>query len=287
MAPIDDFHFMSDDGLRLYCAIYRVAGDPLTTVLCIPGLTRNSRDFAALATHLQALGYPVLAPDLRGRGRSDYDPEWRHYHPGTYIGDLWKLLATLQVPRVAIIGTSLGALLAMLMAAQHPERIAGIVLNDAGPEIDGAGLARIARYVGAQPAAESWEQAAAQAEAIYGDALPGLDKARWLAYTRQSYKEDAAGRPVPDMDPHIGTALRADSGASAPDLWPLYAQLKTMPTLALRGASSDILSAATFARMAREKPDLKQVTVADRGHAPLLDEPECVAAIEQFLRGLH
>lgn len=283
MHDTEDFYFSSGDGLRLYCRVFEPTVGSGTAVLCLPGLTRNSRDFAALAAHLQQRGHRVLTPDLRGRGRSAYDPDWRHYQPATYADDLWALLAAQNLNRCAIIGTSLGALLAMLMAAQRPAMIEGIVLNDAGPEIERAGLERIMRYTGRDQPVDSWEHAAAQAEATYGAALPGLGPAQWLDYARRGWRENAEGKPEPDMDPNIGAALRANSDAAAPDLWPLYAQLRALPILAIRGALSDILSAATLARMAREKPDLHQLTVPHRGHAPLLDEPECLRAIDDFL----
>lgn len=129
-----------------------------------------------------------------------------------------------------------------------------------------------------------WDEAVALTRSTYEHALPGLGAAAWAAYTRQAWREDAGGRVAPDMDPAIGDAMR--SGTATPDLWPLYAQLRDIPALAIRGARSDILSEATFARMLREKPDLRQLTVADRGHAPLLDEPACVAAIDAFLEDL-
>lgn len=145
-----DFFYGSGDGLQLYCRIFEPASFRLT-VLCLPGLTRNSRDFTALAQHL-GQRYRVLTPDLRGRGRSAADPHWQNYQPVTYVADLWALLEAVPAPRVAVIGTSLGALLAMLMAATRPAAISGVVLNDAGPEIDPAGAARIATYVGRWPA---------------------------------------------------------------------------------------------------------------------------------------
>jgi pimeloyl-ACP methyl ester carboxylesterase len=279
-----DFYYTTNDDLQLYCRVYEpgIAQGPV--VLCLPGLTRNSRDFGSLATHL-AQRYKVLTPDLRGRGRSARDPQWRNYQPMTYVDDIWTLLAALGETRVAIIGTSLGALMAMVMAATRPAAIAGLVLNDAGPEVDPIGLARIAQYVGKQTPVRNWADAIVQTRATYGAALPGLSDAEWEAHTRNAYREDATGQPVPDMDPMIGEAMRA-SGAPA-DLWPVFAALQHMPTLVIRGALSDILSAATVARMAREKPDLHQLTVTNRGHAPLLDETECRTAIDIFLANLN
>lgn len=284
----DDFYYRSDDGLRLYCRIFESSStrtpNPLPTIVCLPGLTRNSRDFIELAAYLQD-EYRILAPDLRGRGRSAYDPHWENYQPNSYCADIDALFRAQHVRSAVIIGTSLGALLAMLIALQHPGVIRGIVLNDAGPEIDPAGLERIAGYVGRQPRVASWDEASAQARTTYGAALPGLTDAQWLGYTRQSWRESEGGVPIPDSDPNIGQLFRSEE-SSPPNLWPVYAQLTALPILVIRGAMSDILSAATVERMAREKPDLQQLTVENRGHAPLLNEPECIAAIDNFLLGL-
>jgi pimeloyl-ACP methyl ester carboxylesterase len=276
-----DHVYQSGDGLRLYCRIYPTQAPGGLPVLCLPGLTRNSRDFARLAAHLQPL-YEVLAADLRGRGRSDWDPEPAHYQMQTYLADVWALLQSRALDRVVVIGTSLGALIGQVLAALQPAKIAALVLNDAGPELDPVGLRRIAGYAGKLPPVSSWDEAAAQAKSVYGLALPDLTNEEWLGYARQSYREDAHGRPVPDMDPAISKAFGAPSAAPT-DLWPLFAQIKTVPMLVIRGASSDILSAATVERMAREKPDLETLTVANRGHTPLLTEPECLAAIDGFL----
>ncbi len=293
MTDATEGYFISHDGLRLFYRDYRVYRDyraptpAASTVLCLHGLTRNSRDFDELARHLQPR-YRVLALDLRGRGRSQYDPHWQNYQPGTYVLDALTLLRELKIERVAIIGTSLGALMAMLIAAQQPQSIAGLILNDAGPEIDPRGLARIAQYAGLQPVVNNWDDAAQYIKSIYGDALWGLSDADWLAYAKLSYRENEAGIPVPDCDPNIGRAFRdpSEQNTSAPDLWPVFAQIKQLPILTIRGEHSDILSAATVQRMAREKPDLEYTSVPNRGHAPLLNESVCVAAIDRFLAGL-
>jgi pimeloyl-ACP methyl ester carboxylesterase len=276
-----DYFYDSVDGLRLYCRIFpaqRAVGLP---VLCLPGLTRNSRDFVALAAHLSSQR-EVLTADLRGRGRSVWDPDSSHYQLPTYVQDAWSLLESRRLNRVLVVGTSLGALMGMAMAAMKPDRIAGIVLNDAGPEIDPAGLRRIAGYAGKLPPVSSWTEAAAQAKSVYGLALPGLTDADWLDYAHRGYRENAAGIPVPDMDPRIADAFKNPSTAPA-NLWSVYSQIKDVPLLVIRGALSDLLSAATVARMLREKPDLQHITVANRGHTPLLNEPECLAAIDAFL----
>lgn len=276
-----DYFYNSRDGLRLYCGLYAARRPGGLPVLCLPGLTRNSRDFVALAAHLSER-HEVITADLRGRGRSAWDPDPTRYHLMTYVADVWSLLDSRQVSRVVVVGTSLGALIGMAMAAMRPDRTAGVVLNDAGPEIDPAGLRRIAGYAGKLPPVSSWAEAAAQAKSVYGLALPGLSDADWLDYAHRGYRENAAGVPVPDMDPRIADAFK-NSPTAAPDLWPLYAQIKSVPMLVIRGALSDLLSAATVVRMAREKPELQHITVANRGHTPLLNEPECLAAIDAFL----
>jgi pimeloyl-ACP methyl ester carboxylesterase len=276
-----EYYYSSTDGLRLYCRIYparRLLGVPL---LCLPGLTRNSRDFVGLAEKL-SVPREVLTPDLRGRGRSAWDSDPSHYQLPTYVQDAWSLMDSRTVRRVVVVGTSLGALMGMVMAAMQPDRIAGVVLNDAGPEIDPTGLRRIAGYAGKLPPVSSWAEAAEQAKSVYGVALPGLSDEEWLDYAHCGYRENAAGIPVADVDPKIGQAFTNPSTAPG-NLWPLFAQIKGLPMLVIRGALSDLLSAATVARMACENPNLEHLTVANRGHAPLLNEPECLAAIDTFV----
>jgi len=273
--------WLSKDGLSLYSRVYDAAGSAAAPVLCLHGLTRNSKDFEDLALHLSP-SYRVISPDLRGRGLSAPDPVWQNYQAGTYLSDLAGLVAGLGVQRLIVIGTSLGGLLAMLLPAFLPGVIAGIVLNDIGPEIDPVGAARIKSYAGKLPPVGNWDEAVAQLRVLFGAAWPGLSDETWARLARRSYREDATRTPVLECDPKVGEALRA---APAADLWPLWAQLgaSTLPVLAIRGALSDILSTSTLARMQREKPDLVPLTVAARGHVPLLDEPECLAAIDAFL----
>ncbi|MGA2708650.1 MAG: alpha/beta fold hydrolase [Steroidobacteraceae bacterium] len=280
-ADSSDYFYNSADGLRLYCRIYPARQPGGLPVLCLPGLTRNSRDFTALATRLCSQR-EVLTADLRGRGHSAWDKDPSHYQLPTYVQDVWSLMESRALSRVVVVGTSLGALMGMVMAAMKPDRIAGVVLNDAGPEFDPAGIRRIAGYAGKLPPVSSWSEAAAQAKSVYGLALPDLSDADWLDYAHLGYRENAAGIPVPDMDPKISEAFKNPTAAVA-NLWPVYAQIKGVPMLVIRGALSDLLSAATVARMAREKPDLEHITVANRGHTPMLNEPECLAAIDAFL----
>jgi pimeloyl-ACP methyl ester carboxylesterase len=279
--PYAEIDWQSHDGLRLYARVYEAPVRGAPTVLCLHGLTRNSRDFEDLAPHLQRR-YRVIVPDLRGRGLSARDPNLQNYQPAIYVQDILALLAAVDAPRAAVIGTSLGGMLAMMLSYGHPGRIAGILLNDVGPEIDPVGIERIKQYAGRLPPADTWKVAIAQTVAVYGDAWPGLAPERWQVLARRGYREDAAGKVLLDADPNIGEALRAAPAATL-NLWPLWKALRKVPTLAIRGDRSDILSAATFARMKSENPDLLQLVVPNRGHVPLLDEPECIAAVDAFL----
>jgi pimeloyl-ACP methyl ester carboxylesterase len=274
----------SADGIALYHRLYDRAGPAAPAVMCLPGLTRNSKDFEDLARHL-APRYRVICPDLRGRGQSGRDPVWKNYHPGTYLADLAALLAELGIARLAVVGTSLGGLLAMLLPSVRPGIVAGMVLNDIGPEIDPVGAERIRGYAGRLPAVRDWSEATAQLRTVFGAAWPGLDEATWSRLAHRSYRADANGTPVADVDPFVGEALRA-APATAGDLWPVFATLGQIPVLAIRGALSDILSLATFERMQREHPRLTALSVANRGHVPLLDEPESLQAIDAFLARL-
>ena len=277
-----EYWFDSHDGLRLYSRVYAAAADS-PVVLCLHGLMRNSRDFGALAAQLAAR-YRVIVPDVRGRGFSARDPNFNNYQIPVYLQDVLTLLAGLGAARVSIIGTSMGGLMAMLLATTHPKLVSRIVLNDVGPQVDPAGLERIRGYAGQAAPARSWPEAIAQLRADYAAAWPNLSDARWEEIARLSYRANAQGVPEVDADPLIREPLKS-SAAAAPDLWPLWRSLARVPILVIRGAHSDILSVTTLARMQRERPGLEVLTVANRGHAPLLDEPGCVAAIERFLAG--
>ncbi|MBI1182053.1 MAG: alpha/beta fold hydrolase [Alphaproteobacteria bacterium] len=274
--------YLSPDGLELF---YREFGEPGaagTPVICLPGLTRNSRDFIKLAQHL-CRDRRVICPDLRGRGFSAYDPEYKNYHPGTYVRDVLALLERLGIGRVVSVGTSLGGLMTMVLAGAKQITLAGAVLNDVGP-ILGPGIARIQSYTGKAEPVKDWDQAVRQARFVYGAALPDLSEEQWRAFTRRGYREDG-GRIRLDYDPKIGDAIR-ETPPPAPDAdpWPLYMRLEGVPTVVIRGGLSDILEQDCFEEMGRRKPDARLVTVPNRGHVPLLDEPEALAAIDALLR---
>lgn len=273
--------YSSDDGLRLHARMYG-NGKRGIPVLCLPGITRNSRDFEDVAAWLSER-HPVVCPDFRGRGLSARDPEWRNYHPRTYVGDVCRLLDDTGIDRAVFLGTSLGGLVSTILAAEHAGRVAGVILNDIGPEIGAAGLARIKDYIGRAEPVSSWNEAVSQARETYGMAWPGLSDDDWLRLVRRSYRENDAGVPELDMDPMIGEAARS-VGTGLDDPWALFDALRDKPALVLHGEQSDILTDDIVARMQAALPSLVHVRVANRGHVPLLDEPECVAAIDTFLR---
>ena len=270
------------DGLKLY---YRDYGDPLapgTPVLCLAGLTRNSGDFARLAPRLAARRR-VVTLDYRGRGRSDYDPDWRHYGPEACVWDVVQASFALGLHHFVVIGTSYGGLLGMGLAVFLPAALAGLVMNDTGPDLNDEGIERIMSYVGRDNPQPDWDAAA---RCIH-ETFPHLrlrnheDRDRMI---RGTFREGPDGQLHHDWDPKIAKAIL--NSPEARDLWPFFRALRALPLLVIRGADSDVLTAAGLERMARIKPDLAQLTVEGVGHTPSLEEPECRTAIDEFLAGI-
>lgn len=275
--------FEVSDGLKLFVRDLPAQGPEIgPPVLCLHGLTRNGRDFEAILPRIAAGGRRALALDVRGRGRSDYDPKPERYQPPTYVGDVLQLLDVFEIPRAAFVGTSMGGLITMILAAMAPQRIERAVLNDIGPKLEPAGLARIAGYVGTGEPVKTWDEAAAKIKAINGAAFPDADDAFFAAMARRTFREKE-GAVALDYDPDISAPFRQPGGAAPADLWPLFDALKPIPLLVVRGAISDLFSAETVAEMKARKPDMESVEVARVGHAPMLDEPEAWAAISRFL----
>ena len=281
MPQYADTYYASADGLRLFARDYVHPRADAHSLLCLPGLTRNSKDFAELAAHLAAR-YRVICPDLRGRGRSARDPKPENYTPLVYVADVWRLLDMLDIAEVGVIGTSLGALMAMLMSAQSPGRVTRVVLNDAGPELDPRGIARIVSYTGKKmPAMTDWSQAASRIAENYAVCYPDFTAADWMDQARASCFRDSDGAIKFDYDPDIALGLK--TGSATPDLWPLFDALGGKPSLVLRGEISDLLSTEILARMCARMPTLRTATIPHHGHAPTLNEPEARAAIDEFL----
>ena len=269
------------DGLALY---YRDYGDPLSPrppLLCLTGLTRNSADFADLAER-HAGERRVLCLDYRGRGRSAYDSDWRNYDPRVYVSDIAHLIAANDLHRIVAVGTSLGGVLVMALAVVKPTVLAAAVLNDIGPDVVAGGFTRILDYIGEDQPQPDW----ASAVRYLRELLPTLSirsDEGWIKMARATYRQGEDGLLHFDWDVKLAKPLLAQRGI-VPDLWPFFRALRRVPTLALRGALSDVLSLETFERMALAKPDLERVTVPDAGHAPTFNEPEAAAAIDAFIR---
>jgi len=274
------------DGLKLYVRDYAPL-QPQTglPVVCLHGLTRNARDFEVVAARIAALGRRVLVPDVRGRGRSDYDPDPAHYVPAVYAQDVLRLLDTLETPKAVFLGTSMGGIITMLVAATAPERVAAAMLNDVGAKLGEEGVRRISAYVGAAKPAATWAGAAAAVKAVNLVAFPDRedDDVFWETLARRTWRERADGALEADYDPHIALAFSSSDTAPVLDMTPLFLPLKDKPVLLIRGALSDLLPADVVAYMRDLKPDLAVAEVPHVGHAPLLDEPEAWDALLDFL----
>ncbi len=273
-------HYSAQDGLRLY---FRDYGSPLserTPILCLPGLARSSKDFATLATRLSA-GRRVICPDLRGRGQSAYDPQWRNYIGPTYVSDLMHLLTITNCHRVVIIGTSMGGLIAMALAVFVPSAVAAVILNDVGPEVPDAASTRILDAIGNPPTHADWPTAIAYLQNIWPHISRDNNEA-WLKLAEQTYRQGEDGQVHADWDPDIVRPLTQKTD-NLPDLWQLYRALRTIPVLALRAERSDVLTPETFSRMKQEIPGLHQALVPATGHCPTLNEPVSREALDVFL----
>ncbi len=279
-----EIRYTARDGLSLYARHYPAPGSRRRPVVCLAGLTRNSRDFHDLAGVLSdPRGHrrDVYCLDYRGRGLSEHDADGKSYTILTELGDTLDFMALKGITDAAVIGTSRGGVIAMAMAAMRPTAIGAVVLNDVGPVIEREGLARQIAYVGRVPLPGTWVEAGKLVRMLNERAFPAETDASWLLYARQMFNEKD-GRPAFGYDAKLGKALSLTDGP-APALWPQFEALRRVPMLAIRGANSDILSAATFAEMARRHPDIQTLTVPDQGHAPLLRDHPTISAIYQFM----
>ena len=281
MARWHDKYSNSAEGLRLH---YRDYPGPteLPPLLCIPGLTRNAADFEPVADHV-AGDWRVIAVDLRGRGLSERDPNPRNYGLPAYAADLTKLLDQLGIADAVFVGTSLGGLMTMFLAATHEERIAGALINDIGPDVDRAGLEFIARFLGKDKRYASWDAVAADVADRNRDSFPGWDEAAWLRLAKRIAREDK-GEIRFDYDMRLVDNFNIALDSPVVDAWPLLEGLRGKPVAILRGALSNLFSQETATRMLAELgPEAELVTVPGVGHPPTLDEPESLAALDRLL----
>jgi pimeloyl-ACP methyl ester carboxylesterase len=279
-----DSYFTSRDGLRLYARHYPVPGAWRRPLVCLAGLTRNSRDFHDLAVALASQderGRNVFALDYRGRGRSQHDPNWRNYTILTELNDALDFMVVKGLAHAGVIGTSRGGIVAMLMAVMRPTSVGAVVLNDIGPVIEREGLTRIAAYVGRVPLPADWAEATRLVRDINQRQFPAVPEAQWADLARQAFN-DEAGLPAAAYDAALAKSL-AQMGGAMPELWPQFAALTPVPVLALRGEHSDILSPATLEEMRRRHPRLETVTISGQGHAPLLKDARSLSIIANFL----
>ncbi len=274
----------AQDGTGLYYRDYPGPAEGAgPAAVCLGGLSRNSKDFHRLAERLSERRR-VICPDYRGRGRSDYADDWRSYHPVQYLDDLRHLLSVAGLHRFVAVGTSLGGLLAMGLATSQPGSLAGAVLNDIGPEFEGSSLDKIMAYVGQDAAQPDLDAATRFLKEAFGE-IAFRNEETWRRFAEGTYRQGDDGQLHVDWDTAIVKPLTQTAG-ELPDLWHLFAGLGRLPVLVLRGETSPILSAETLARMETGHPDLVSVTVAGLGHAPSLDEPEVLEAIDEFFAAI-
>ncbi len=278
--------WISRDGLSLYARDYAGgSGGCRLPVICLHGLTRNSKDFENFAPRVAANGRRVLALDVRGRGRSDWDPNPENYQPKTYARDVLDLMDRLGISRAVFVGTSMGGLITMAVAAIRSRAVAAAVLNDVGPEVGKAGIERILSYAGQPATIGTWDAAADYVRRTNEVAFPAHAPADWQAFARRTFRDDN-GRPALDYDLAIAIPLAKGQVKTRSLLASLLFRrlARRRPTLLVRGELSDLTTAGIAARMKRSAPSLKVVAVPGVGHAPMLTEPEAISAIDEFLR---
>jgi len=282
-----DFYYSSQEGLRLYARDYGARTSQKTPIVCLPGLTRNSKDFAALAGRL-SIDRRVLCPDFRGRGKSEYAASWMDYTATNEMRDTFDMMAAAGVDHAIFIGTSRGGLVTMTMGTARPTAIKGVIMNDVGPEVDLAGVTRIMGYVGKMAPPKTWEEAAILIRQMNDRHFPNMPGEKWHEFARMTFR-DEDGAPASDYDPAIGLGLRRAAKLTRgkiPTMWNEFKSLSNIPMLLVRGENSDLLSKQTVQEMADVHSNMKLVTAKDRGHAPFLDEPEVSMAIDAFLAEL-
>jgi pimeloyl-ACP methyl ester carboxylesterase len=283
VADYEDRYYNSADGLRLHYRDYEGGAADQPPILCLPGLTRNGRDFEPVAEHV-AGDWRVIALDFRGRGGSDPDPDPMRYGPKTYVADVLKLLDQLGIAEAVFVGTSLGGLTTMLLAASDDERVAGALINDIGPEVDQRGIDRIRTYVGNAAEWDSFAAAAADFAARMPDVYPRWTSAEWERFARRTCREGDGGQVTLDYDMAIAKPFAAANDSTQPNLWPLLHGLRDKPVAVLRGSASDLFSAEVADRMIADLGESAElVTVPDVGHAPSFDEPQSIAALDRLL----
>ena len=282
----EDIFYRSHDDLLLYARKYGSDGAPGRPLVCLAGLTRNGRDFhdlaVALSTH-PTHPRPVYCLDYRGRGRSEWDKDWHNYSPYIELLDVAAFLTLRGLTNIAVLGTSRGGIITMLLAVMRPSAIGCAILNDIGPVIETAGLARIMGYAGKIPLPRDWDEATSIVRDINIRQFTAMDTAGWRKLTRQLFNE-VDGRPAAAYDPNVGAALsEVDIAKPVSSMWEHFESLFQVPVMVLRGENSDLLSAATVQEMQARHPALTPVVVRNEGHAPLLLDRISQRVVGNFL----
>jgi pimeloyl-ACP methyl ester carboxylesterase len=281
-------HFITaQDGLKLHVRVYGSSASTALPVVCLPGLTRTGADFHPLASALaRDAERPrhVLALDYRGRGLSDYDSNPDNYSLPVELADVLSVLTALAIGKAVFVGTSRGGLLTMLLGSARPDALAGVVLNDIGPVLEPRGLVRIKSYVGQLPQLNSFEEAAKSLRQLFSPQFPALSADDWRELAQRMFR-DQGGRILPDYDPKLAHALRdVDIERPLQALWEQFDSLAGVPLLIIRGANSDLLSAATVEAMRARRTQSEVLVVPDQGHAPLLTDEDTILRIGAFIR---
>lgn len=279
-----DIDYTSSDGLKLYARDYNASAQQ--TIICIPGLTRNSKDYVDFCDYFSGQ-YRVIAVDLRGRGRSQYDDNVINYNPLTYAQDILQLIHCFDLSDVILVGTSLGGLVSMILANLAPNVVKGIVLNDIGPEINPVGVDRIKSYVGKASVFHSWADAVASVRSVHDSELPGMTDAQWLSFTKGLMNEDEFGAITFAYDIKIAQWVNdTDDSPKQADLWPQFDNMLDVPLLVIRGAHSDILHKQCVDKMLSKHHNMQYCEIEHRGHTPMLNEPQSIAILDDFFHGL-
>lgn len=283
---IRELFYRSHDDLLLHVRKYGADVARTRPLLCLPGLTRNGRDFHELALALSlhaARPRTVYCLDYRGRGQSQWDKDWRNYSAYVELLDVVSFLTLEALDDIAVLGTSRGGIIAMMLAVMRPSAIGCLVLNDIGPVIETAGLARIMGYAGKIPVPRDWEEAVRIVREMNKRQFTAVDEEGWEILARQMFNEEA-GRPAAACDPNVGRALsEIDIAKPVPTMWEHFESLLHIPVMVLRGENSDILSAATVQEMQARHPGLGSVLIRNEGHAPLLLDRFSQRLIADFL----
>ncbi len=286
MPAFQERRWTSRDGLTLFARDYQAEGEEgQLPVICLHGLTRNSKDFEEIAPIIAGWGRRVIVPDVRGRGQSDRDRNPKNYKPPAYARDVVEMMAALGFDQAVFLGTSMGGLITMTLMAVRPKIVAAAILNDVGPAIAPEGIARILSYAGKKVEISDWNDAANYVRQTNGVAFPSFDDEDWHRFAQRTFRQGPDG-PELDYDPAIAVPLSRPPSKLAPWIAGLLFRrlARKRPTLLIRGALSDIVSSEIADRMQLQAPALKRVDVPNVGHAPMLSEPAAVDAIGKFLR---